>query len=80
MTDEATIAAAERTARHWTGPQNGAIAPGSDDHKTLFCRMLLDTHNPYRPAVIGKWPGSLDAPDAPGAPCQPADLGHRGAD
>jgi hypothetical protein len=31
------------------------IRLGSDEHKTLFCRMLLDTHDPYRPAVI-PWP------------------------
>jgi hypothetical protein len=28
---------------------------GSDTHKTLFCRTLLDTFNPYKPAVID-WP------------------------
>ena len=28
---------------------------GSDAHRTLFCRTLLDTFNPYRPAVID-WP------------------------
>ena len=28
---------------------------GSDEHKTLFCRTLLDTFNPYKPAVID-WP------------------------
>jgi len=33
---------------------------GSDEHKTLFCRTLLDTFNPYKPAVID-WP-VLDAP------------------
>jgi hypothetical protein len=31
------------------------IAKGSEAHKTLFCRMLLDSFNPYRPAVID-WP------------------------
>ena len=31
------------------------IRLGSDAHKTLFCRMLLDTFNPYQPAVID-WP------------------------
>jgi hypothetical protein len=31
------------------------ITLGSDAHKTLFCRTLLDTFNPYRPAVID-WP------------------------
>ncbi len=39
----------------------GAVAPGSplrlggDEHKNAFCRMLLDTFNPYKPAVID-WP------------------------
>ena len=28
---------------------------GSDAHKILFCRTLLDTHDPYRPALID-WP------------------------
>jgi hypothetical protein len=32
---------------------------GGDEHKVLFCRTLLDTHNPYKPAVID-WP-PLDA-------------------
>lgn len=31
------------------------IRLGSDGHKTLFCRTLLDTFNPYKPAVID-WP------------------------
>jgi hypothetical protein len=33
----------------------GPIRLGSDDHKTLFCRTLLDTFDPYKPAVID-WP------------------------
>jgi hypothetical protein len=33
----------------------GPIRFGSDAHKTLFCRTLLDTFNPYKPAVID-WP------------------------
>ncbi|GAA4781101.1 hypothetical protein GCM10023219_31620 [Stakelama sediminis] len=28
---------------------------GSDDHLRLFCQTLLDTHDPYRPALID-WP------------------------
>lgn len=28
---------------------------GSEAHKALFCRTLLDTHDPYRPALID-WP------------------------
>ena len=38
---------------------DGPIRLGSDAHKALFCRMLLETFNPYRPAVID-WP-RLDA-------------------
>ncbi len=40
-----------------TGPAvpEGRIRLGSDDHKRLFCKTLLDTFNPYRPAVID-WP------------------------
>jgi hypothetical protein len=37
----------------------GPIRFGSEAHKSLFCRTLLDTFNPYKPAVID-WP-SLDA-------------------
>ena len=33
---------------------------GSEQHKMLFCRTLLDTFNPYKPAVID-WP-ELDSP------------------
>jgi hypothetical protein len=40
---------------------NEAVAIGSDAHKHLFCGMLLDTFDPYRPAVIA-WPDL--APDA----------------
>jgi hypothetical protein len=32
-----------------------SIRPGSDAHKRLFCQTLLDTFNPYKPAVID-WP------------------------
>jgi hypothetical protein len=38
---------------------DGPIRFGSEAHKTLFCRTLLDTFNPYKPAVID-WP-ALDA-------------------
>jgi len=55
VTDDTTIAAADELARRWTAPVSGAIRPGSERHKTAFCRMLLDTHNPYKPAVID-WP------------------------
>jgi hypothetical protein len=35
-----------------------ALAVGSEEHKQLFCRTLIDTHDPYDPADI-VWP-SLD--------------------
>jgi hypothetical protein len=41
-----------------TRPQDegkGPVRPGSDAHKVLFCRTLLDTFNPYKPAFID-WP------------------------
>src|SRR5215469_4970235 len=31
------------------------VAAGSDQHKLLFCRMLLDTFSPYKPESIA-WP------------------------
>lgn len=38
------------------GPAPGDPVPlGSPAHKTLFCRTLLDTHDPYHPALID-WP------------------------
>ncbi len=43
------------TADTGTWPGNGPIRTGSDEHKRLFCKTLLDTFNPYRPAVID-WP------------------------
>ena len=61
--DDATVAAADRAARIWAFPEPGPIAAGSAAHKTAFCRMLLDTHNPYKPTVID-WP-ALD-PEAQG--------------
>jgi hypothetical protein len=37
----------------------GPVCPGTNAHRVLFCRTLLDTFNPYKPAVID-WP-LLDA-------------------
>ena len=36
-------------------PGDGPIKFGSDEHKRLFCKTLLDTHDPYKPAVLD-WP------------------------
>jgi len=38
---------------------DGPVRRGSDAHKVLFCRTLLDTFDPYKPAVID-WP-ALDS-------------------
>src|ERR1700742_4699377 len=59
MFDDAAVKAADRAARIWAASESGPIVPGSEAHKTAFCRMLLDTHNPYKPSVI-EWP-VLDA-------------------
>ena len=34
---------------------DGPVPLGSEAHKALFCRALLETHDPYRPALID-WP------------------------
>jgi hypothetical protein len=49
------VVTADYAMRHWKGAEPGRIRIGTEEHKRLFCRMLLDTHNPYKPAVI-KWP------------------------
>ena len=61
MWDDAAVSAADRNARVWADAATGPIVPGSEAHMVAFCRMLLDTHNPYKPSIID-WP-ALD-PDA----------------
>jgi hypothetical protein len=57
-----SIESADFGMRNWWGSDPArSIRIGSEEHKQLFCRMLLDTHNPYKPAVID-WPEL--APDA----------------
>ena len=60
MSEDTTIAVAGATATSRGASADGSIRPGSEDHKAAFCRMLLDTHNPYKPAVID-WPQLDDA-------------------
>jgi hypothetical protein len=55
MSNDDAIAAADYSMRNWLSAEPGRIKIGSDAHKRLFCRMLLDTHNPYKPAVL-VWP------------------------
>lgn len=52
--DEA-VSLANHAMRHWVALESGPVSIGSDAHKRLYCSMLLETHNPYRPAVI-EWP------------------------
>ncbi|MDF3881372.1 MULTISPECIES: ferritin-like domain-containing protein [Cupriavidus] len=58
---KAAIDQADHAMRNWTDPEPGPVRIGSPQHLRMFCNMLLQTHNPYKPAVID-WP-SLD-PDA----------------
>jgi hypothetical protein len=51
----AEVRAADRAARTWAAGECGPIVFGSEAHKRAFCRMLLDTHNPYRPSIVD-WP------------------------
>ena len=51
----AEVRAADRAARSWEADACGPIVLGSEEHKRAFCRMLLDTHNPYRPSIVD-WP------------------------
>jgi hypothetical protein len=39
----------------WRWAHEGRFRTGSAEHKELFCRLLLDTFDPYKPAVI-EWP------------------------
>lgn len=46
---------ADHAMRHWRAPEPGGIKIGSSSHLRAYCQMLLETHNPYKPAVID-WP------------------------
>lgn len=46
---------ADHTMRHWRDPSPEPVRPGTPRHLRMFCEMLLQTHNPYKPAVIA-WP------------------------
>src|SRR6516225_7738814 len=53
--EDGLIRAANRAAWKWEAGEAGPIVLGSEAHKRAFCRMLLDTHNPYRPSIVD-WP------------------------
>lgn len=51
----AAVDQADYAMRNWTDPVDGPVRIGSPEHLRMFCNMLLQTHNPYKPAVID-WP------------------------
>jgi hypothetical protein len=55
MSYSTPITDADHAMRNWSDPQSGDIRLGSDAHKQMFCRLLLETHNPYKPTAIN-WP------------------------
>ena len=50
-----SVTARDREAGEPRRSGEGRLRIGSEAHKEAFCRMLLDTHDPYKPAVID-WP------------------------
>ncbi|WP_374383750.1 ferritin-like domain-containing protein [Dongia sp.] len=40
---------------NWSFPDQGRLQPGGKAHRDAFCRLLTETYNPYKPAVI-PWP------------------------
>lgn len=50
-----SVEADPRVAQRWRFSAVGHIRIGSNRHKEMFCRMLLDTYDPYKPSVI-PWP------------------------
>ena len=53
---QAAILAADSGSRDWRALRPmGAIRLGSNEHLRLFCLELLETHDPYRPAILD-WP------------------------
>jgi hypothetical protein len=50
-----TSTSLEEMPASWRWQRPGRVRIGSEAHKELFCRMLLDTYDPYKPAII-PWP------------------------
>jgi hypothetical protein len=51
----ATIATADYNSRHWDFDVPGPIKLGDPSHFAMLTRLLLETYNPYKPAVLD-WP------------------------
>jgi hypothetical protein len=57
--EDIAVANADFNARHWQFAAPGPIKPGADAHFQMLTRLLGETYNPYKPAVLD-WP-KLDA-------------------
>lgn len=66
MSDALTDVAEDRSPGQRTFAGFACVKHGSDAHKHMLRRMLPETHDPYKPAVI-HWPAL--SPDALGRPC-----------
>ncbi|WP_395406072.1 ferritin-like domain-containing protein [Pseudoduganella sp. UC29_106] len=55
MVDHTQALQADHAMRNWADPSPDPVKPGSERHLRMFCELLLQTHNPYKPAVID-WP------------------------
>ncbi|HSU07182.1 MAG TPA: ferritin-like domain-containing protein [Acetobacteraceae bacterium] len=55
MASRPIIEAADHAARNWRFASKRHIRHGDDSHRAMLSRMMLDTFNPYKPAVID-WP------------------------
>ena len=55
MTSPVALVLPDISTEAWPPPPPGPFKLGGEAHKRLFCRTLLDTFDPYRPAVID-WP------------------------
>ena len=55
MTSAPALVLPDLSTEAWPAPGPGRFRLGGEAHKRLFCKTLLDTFDPYRPAVID-WP------------------------
>ena len=64
---ESAATTADFKARHWSFPVAVQIKPGTDTHYQMLTRLLEETYNPYKPAVLD-WPELVEAYDIPMKP------------
>ena len=55
MDDTSAVATADFNMRHWDFKTPGPIKYGDANHFAMLTRVLLETYNPYKPAVLD-WP------------------------